>query len=90
MTDQECHVDQFGRSEVGRGSAVSFVKMRRSTIRPIPVSAVWKVADDRAQTRVSLHAGKSTPLFSPAASKGTASMRMKAVTAGTVLLFFQQ
>ena len=58
--------------------------------RPIPVSAVWKVPDDLAQTRVSLHAGKSTPLFSPAASKGTASMRMKAVTAGTVLLFFQQ
>jgi hypothetical protein len=22
MTDQECHVDQFGRSEGGRGSAV--------------------------------------------------------------------
>ena len=128
MTDQECHVDQFGRSEGGHGSAVEvlpscmqsadpigestdgqvgaqtsnrlsvprprtqlcFVKIRRSTIRPIPVSAVWKVPDDLAQTRVSLHAGKSTPLFSPPASKGTASMRMKAVTAGTVLLFFQQ
>ena len=68
---------------------LSFVKMRRSAVRPIPVS-VWKVPDDLAQTRVSLHAGRSTPLFSPAASKGTASMRMKAVTAGTVLLFFQQ
>jgi len=41
----------------------TFVKMRRSKIRPIPVSAVWKVPDDLAQTRVSLHAGKSTPLF---------------------------
>src|SRR6476620_10453136 len=29
------------------------------------------------------HAGHSTPLFSPAATKGAASIRMKAVTAGT-------
>src|SRR5882757_11504979 len=63
MTDQECHVDQFGRSEVGRGSAVSFVKMRRSTIRPIRVSAVWKVPDDRAQTRIALGRIEYAPLL---------------------------
>jgi hypothetical protein len=33
---------------------LSFVKMRRSTIRRIPVSAVWKVPDDLARKRESL------------------------------------
>ena len=90
-TDGQVGAQTSNRLSVPRSrTRLSFVKMRRSTIRPIPVSAVWKVPDDLAQTRVSLHAGKSTPLFSPAASKGTASMRMKAVRAGTVLLFFQQ
>jgi hypothetical protein len=87
-TDGQVGAQTSHRLRVPRSrTRLSFVKMRRSTIRPIPVSAVWKVPDDLAQTRVSLHAGKSTP---PAASKGTASMRMKAVTVGTVRLFFQQ
>jgi hypothetical protein len=44
--------------------------------------------EERTPTRH--HAGKSTPLFSPAATKGAASIKMKAVTAGrVVLLFFQ-
>ena len=44
--------------------------------------------EERTPTRH--HAGKSTPLFSPATTKGAASIKMKAVTAGrVVLLFFQ-
>jgi hypothetical protein len=89
-TDGQVGAQTSNRLSVPRSrTRLSFVKMRRSTI-PIPVSAVRKVPDDLARARVSLHAGKSTPLFSPAASKGTASMKMKAVTAGAVLLFFQQ
>jgi hypothetical protein len=74
-TDGQVGAQTSNRLSVPRSrTRLSFVKMRRSTIRLIPVSAVWKVPGDLAQTRVSLHAGKSTPLFSPAASKGTASM----------------
>src|SRR5580704_12338364 len=70
-TDGQVGAQTSNRLSVPRSRIrLSFVKMRRSKIRPIPVSAVWKVPDDLAQTRVSLHAGKSTPLFSPAASKG--------------------
>ena len=39
------------------------VKMRRSTIRPIHVSAVWKVPDDLAQTRIALGRIEYAPLL---------------------------
>ena len=53
-TDGQVGAQTSNRLSVPRSrTRLSFVKMRRSTIRPIPVSAVWKVPDDLAQTRVS-------------------------------------
>ena len=49
-TDGQVGAQTSNRLSVPRSrTRLSFVKMRRSTIRPIPVSAVWKVPDDLAQ-----------------------------------------
>jgi hypothetical protein len=43
-TDGQVGAQTSNRLSVPRSrTRLSFVKMRRSTIRPIPVSAVWKV-----------------------------------------------
>src|ERR1700758_3575398 len=52
-TDGQVGAQTSNRLSVLRSrTRLSFVKMKRSTIRPIPVSAVWKAPDDLAQTRV--------------------------------------
>jgi hypothetical protein len=68
---------------------MSVVRQRFSPGNDSAVGARSSVStEERTPTRH--HAGKSTPLFSPAATKGAASIKMKAVTAGrVVLLFFQ-
>jgi len=63
-TDGQVGAQTSNRLSVPRSrTRLSFVKMRRSTIRPIPVSAVWKVPDDLAQTRVSLTLERARPLL---------------------------
>ena len=63
-TDGQVGAQTSNRLSVPRSrTRLSFVKMRRSTIRPIPVSAVWKVPDDRAQTRIALGRIEYAPLL---------------------------
>ena len=63
-TDGQVGAQTSNRLSVPRSrTRLSFVKMRRSTIRPIPVSAVWKVPDDRAQTRSALGGIEYAPLL---------------------------
>jgi hypothetical protein len=46
-TDGQVGAQTSNRLSVPRSRTRLSFKMRRSTIRPIPVSAVWKVPDDR-------------------------------------------
>ena len=63
-TDGQVGAQTSNRLSVPRSrTRLSFVKMRRSTIRPIPVSAVWKVPADRAQTRIALGRIEYAPLL---------------------------
>jgi hypothetical protein len=63
-TDGQVGAQTSNRLSVPRSpTRLSFVKMRRSTIRPIPVSAAWKVPDDLAQTRIALGRIEYAPLL---------------------------
>ena len=54
-TDGQVGAQTSNRLSVPRSrTRLSIVKMRRSTIRVIPVSTVWKMPDDLAQTRIAL------------------------------------
>jgi len=90
-TDGQVGAQTSNRLSVPRSrTRLSFVKMGRSTIRPIPISAVWKCLTNLAQNASIASRWKEHAPLLASGLEGNGVDEDKAVTAGTVLLFFQQ